>query len=316
MRVDGLSKISATLWPASACDASRSALSSSARSSRRAQLVARKLLAGEEVARHLGIVDGHALSRNLLTVEPLPRPRPSRRRDRARARSPSTACCATSSRPCSRASHGTSRFLQEAPPHWLRPLATAAGARRLVRAHVAQLRRARAPAARRVEPGPDRLGRGRLEPDPRLAPAGGSREARRLTLTLLPGAPAAALGAARAPRARRAERGEPARDAHGDRAAAARDVERAAARPCAWSADDPLVFGGDLNLRMAELPERSSGCTRALGLAAPRPGRGDRPPARARPRRCVERRRRGWRRPSARRTPSDHAPVVARFGMK
>ena len=58
VRVDGFSKISATLWPASACDAWRSRLQLGGALEQASELIARKLLAGEEVPRHLGIVDG------------------------------------------------------------------------------------------------------------------------------------------------------------------------------------------------------------------------------------------------------------------
>ncbi len=56
MRVDGLSKISATLRPASARDAEPVALQLDRAVEQAVELVARKLVAGEKVTRHPGIV--------------------------------------------------------------------------------------------------------------------------------------------------------------------------------------------------------------------------------------------------------------------
>ena len=56
MRVEGCSKISATLRPASACEAWRSAFSSAGAVQQGAQLLGRKLLPGQEMASHPGIV--------------------------------------------------------------------------------------------------------------------------------------------------------------------------------------------------------------------------------------------------------------------
>ena len=161
-------------------------------------------------------------------------------------------------------------LLQEAPPYWLRDLAAAAGASG---ASVLTSRNAGAFVRRRLAAwNPDLIASGEGGSNQILARAGWRiAETRRLTLTLLPerrrllwarlehpahGALAAATLHA---------------TAH-DPAAAARDVERAARAACSWSADLPLVFGGDLNLRMVERPDVFERL-RDLGLEGARPGR-------------------------------------------
>ena len=163
VRVDGFSKISATLRPVERSRREAVGLQLGGALEQAGQLIARKLLAGEEVPRHLGIVDGRAHRPH---VEPLPRARPSAR-GIGRARSPSTACSATSSRRCSRASRGTSRSCRRHRRTGCARSPTRGRRLGLVGAHLAQLRRVRPPAARRAEPGQDRVRRGRLEPDPR-----------------------------------------------------------------------------------------------------------------------------------------------------
>ena len=146
------------------------------------------------------------------------------------------------------------------------------------------------------------------------------RETRRLTLTLLP-------------ERRRLVWVRLAHPEHGDLtaanlhatahvpAAAARDTERAARAACAWSADVPLVFGGDLNLRMAEVPEAFERLHAELGLTGARRGPRDRSPARARPGRArgpdaARAERRDVRDPAGRVVRlSDHAPVVATYDI-
>jgi len=162
-------------------------------------------------------------------------------------------------------------FLQEAPPHWLRPLATAASASG---SSALTSRNAGAFIRRRLaEWNPDLIASGEGGSNQILARSGWHiRETRRLTLTLLP-------------ERRRLVWVRLAHPDHGDLAAAnlhatahvpeaaARDVERAARAACAWSADVPLVFGGDLNLRMAELPAAFERLHLQLGLSGARPGR-------------------------------------------
>lgn len=162
-------------------------------------------------------------------------------------------------------------LLQEAPPHWLRALARAADASA---ASVLTSRNVGAFVRRRIaEWNPDLIKSGEGGSNQILARSGWRiLETRRLTLTLLP----------------ERRRLIWARLAHPDHgaltaatlhatahvpAAAARDVERAASAACAWSADLPLVFGGDLNLRMAEVPEAFERLRANLGLHGARTGR-------------------------------------------
>jgi len=162
-------------------------------------------------------------------------------------------------------------LLQEAPPHWLRPLARAAGAS----AASALTARNFGHFVRRrlAEWNPDLIASGEGGSNQILARHGWRvPEARRLTLTLLPERRRLLWTALTHP-----EHGElTAATLHAtahDPAAAARDVERAARAACAWSADRPLVFGGDLNLRMTEMPEAFERLRTELGLGDPRPGR-------------------------------------------
>ena len=162
-------------------------------------------------------------------------------------------------------------FLQEAPPYWLRPLAEAAGASG---SSALTSRNLGAFIRRRLaERNPDTIASGEGGSNQILARSGWRiRATRRLTLTLLP------------ERRRliwvRLEHPE-----HGELTAAnlhatahvpqhaARDVVRAARAACAWSADLPLVFGGDLNLRMSEVPEAFERLRTELGLTGARPAR-------------------------------------------
>ena len=162
-------------------------------------------------------------------------------------------------------------LLQEAPPHWLRALAEATGASG---ASVLTSRNFGAFVRRRLAAwNPDLIASGEGGSNQVLA-RGGWRilETRRLTLTLLPERRRLLWARLEHP-----ERGElSAATLHAtahDPAAAARDVERAAHAACAWSAEVPLVFGGDLNLRMTELPETFERLRSELGLEGARPGR-------------------------------------------
>jgi endonuclease/exonuclease/phosphatase family metal-dependent hydrolase len=208
-------------------------------------------------------------------------------------------------------------LLQEAPPHWLRALAQAAGASgssvltsRNVGAFIRQ---------RLAEWNPDLIKSGEGGSNQILVrPGWRIVETRRLTLTLLP-------------ERRRLIWARLAHPEHGALtvatlhatahvpAAAARDVERAARAACAWSADVPLVFGGDLNLRMAELPDAFDRLRAELGLDGARPGRaidhllfrGLEPQTTPAP---LPAERRELRDPDGRLVRlSDHAPVVATY---
>ena len=57
-------------------------------------------------------------------------------------------------------------LLQECPPRWAEPLAARLRGRGAPRAHLPQLRWAASARARPAQPRPDRLQRGRLQPDP------------------------------------------------------------------------------------------------------------------------------------------------------
>ena len=171
------------------------------------ELIARKLLAGEEVPRHLGIVDGRAHRPH---VEPLPRPRPSGR-GVGGARRGQPRRSATSSPACSRASRGTSRSCRRRRRTGCAALAEAAGASGssalTSRNFGAFVRR------RLAEWNPDKIASGEGGSNQILARSGWRiRETRRLTLTLLPERRRLIWVAARAPRARRPDCREPARD--------------------------------------------------------------------------------------------------------
>jgi endonuclease/exonuclease/phosphatase family metal-dependent hydrolase len=162
-------------------------------------------------------------------------------------------------------------LLQEAPPHWLRPLAGAAGASA---ASVLTSRNFGAFVRRRLAAwNPDLIASGEGGSNQILA-RGGWRiaETRRLTLTLLPERRRMLWARLEHPDHGELTAATLHATAH-DPAAAARDVERAARGACAWSAELPLVFGGDLNLRMTELPAAFDRLRSELGLEGARAGR-------------------------------------------
>lgn len=104
-------------------------------------------------------------------------------------------------------------------------------------------------------------------------------------------------------------------------AAAALEVERAAETALEWAAGAPLVLGGDFNLRPRRTPEAFVALRERLGLGDPTgPGAIDHLLVRGlevleAPRR-LEAAERELREPDGRRiTLSDHAPVLARFGL-
>jgi endonuclease/exonuclease/phosphatase family metal-dependent hydrolase len=210
-------------------------------------------------------------------------------------------------------------LLQEAPPYWLRPLAEAAGASG---ASVLTSRNLGAVVRRRLaEWNPDLIASGEGGSNLILARSGWRiRETRRLTLTLLPERRRLIWV-----RLEHAEHGElTASTLHAtahDPARAARDVERAARAACSWSAELPLVFGGDLNLRMAESPAAFEWLNADLGLGGARSGRaidhllvrGLRTEKAAEP---LAPERRELRDPGGRLVRlSDHAPVVATYDI-
>ena len=102
----------------------------------------------------------------------------------------------------------------------------------------------------------------------------------------------------------------------------AHEVERAAERACEWAGQLPLLFGGDLNLRPARAPELFARLSDRHGLR-PATGpaaidhllaRGLEPLEGPRALRAEEREVEGPHGLALRL--SDHAPVVAAFGMR
>ena len=166
VRVEGLSKTSATAAPSSARDASRSAFSSSARSTSR-KLVGRKLLACQEVTCQC------VSSAGTSTTGAISRPAEAlfTRRSRLLGITERDETHVQVNRPLLdefasmiAGLRWDVALLQEAPPRWFRALggaARASGVRVLTsRNCVPPLQR----AGRELEPRPDRLERGRLEP--------------------------------------------------------------------------------------------------------------------------------------------------------
>jgi endonuclease/exonuclease/phosphatase family metal-dependent hydrolase len=105
----------------------------------------------------------------------------------------------------------------------------------------------------------------------------------------------------------------------GDPRRAAPEVMRAAGAAVDWSGDDPLVFGGDLNLRPADSPEPFAKLRERFGLAEPTGPRAiDHLLARGlgvveRPRALAPEERELTDPRGGRLRLSDHAPVVATF---
>ena len=211
-------------------------------------------------------------------------------------------------------------FLQEAPPRWFRPLAQrlrASGALGLTSRNLgAPLRRVAAA----------------VNPDLIASGEGGSNQ-------VLVRHPGRLLEVERHELVRRPERRamqlvrlELAGGRHlaaanlhatasrGDHAAAP-EVVRAAELAVEWAGSDPLVFGGDLNLRPETAPA-AFGALAGLGLAPPTaPDAIDHLLARGLdvvepPARLPAEARELMRGDGRRIRPSDHAPVTAAFGMK
>jgi endonuclease/exonuclease/phosphatase family metal-dependent hydrolase len=104
--------------------------------------------------------------------------------------------------------------------------------------------------------------------------------------------------------------------------AASEEVVRAAATAVAWSGPEPLVLGGDLNLRPRRTPEPFRELRERFGLGEPTaPAAIDHLLARGlevaeRPRQLPAEQRELPERDGLRIRLSDHAPVVARFGLR
>ena len=162
-------------------------------------------------------------------------------------------------------------LLQETPWHWLRPLAEAAGASgasALTSRNFGAI--VRRPLAERV---PDAVKSNEGGSNQLLVRGGWRiREARRLTLTIWPERRRLIWARLEHPAGGVLSVANLHATAD-DRPAAIADVVRAARAACSWSAELPLVFGGDFNLRMSETPGAYDGLRDELGLAGVRPGR-------------------------------------------
>jgi endonuclease/exonuclease/phosphatase family metal-dependent hydrolase len=240
------------------------------------ELVARKLLAGEEVTRHPGIVV-RALSWNLFHGRDHP---PGEalftRRSRLLRITEQSDTHVQVNRPLDREFHGfvaglewDVALLQEVPPRWLRPLCEAAGASGASaltsRNQLAALRTLLA----------------KLNPDLIASNEGGSNqilarppwriaEVRRHTLTPLPERRRMLwVRLARPGGATLAVANLHASTGGGEATRA--DVREAARLAVEWSGDAPLVFGGDLNLRPRRAPEEFADLRTRLGLLGDAP---------------------------------------------
>ena len=184
VRVEGRSKNSATVRPR---ERGRSESPFPARLQldrpveQRVELGGTELLAGQKVSRrpaqagHSMAMELHAMTWNLFHGRDFPpdpellswRSRLLRITERGATHAQVNRTSASRvRRRCSRRRTGTSPCFRSRPPRWSTTLAGEAGAERPPCAHLAQLAR-RDPGARRApQPGPDRLQRGRLEPDP------------------------------------------------------------------------------------------------------------------------------------------------------
>ena len=219
-------------------------------------------------------------------------------------------------------------LLQEVPAAWAPTLARRCGAR------LVACRSRRATSSRRprrlaaLEPGPDRLLGGRLEPDARPAAVADRRDAAARCCSTRSRARASARAAADGVRAASRWRGRPsvcvanlhatrrpARAGRAGGAARGRDGGRAG------RASAPLLLGGDFNLR----PRADDGLRASSSAIRPRARRRrrDRPPARSRARGVEPATRLAAGAPRARGAASgarprrlrlsDHAPVEATF---
>ena len=159
-------------------------------------------------------------------------------------------------------------LLQEAPPGWFRALAQRSRAHGTVvltsRNFGAPLRRAIADVAPDLiasnEGGSNQL---LVRPPIRIAAV------RRVTLALEPERRRMQLARLELPGGRRlCVANMHATASRGDRAAAP-EVERAAALAVEWAQDDPLVFGGDLNLQPSTVPHTFEALRERHGLAPP-----------------------------------------------
>jgi endonuclease/exonuclease/phosphatase family metal-dependent hydrolase len=209
-------------------------------------------------------------------------------------------------------------LLQEAPPRWFRPLAR----RTRSSGALALTSRNLLPALQR------RLAD--WNPDLLASSEGGSNQ-------LLVRAPGRILGVRRLQLARRPERRRMlwarlelaagrlcVANLHASASpdAAAREVEWAAERAVAWAGGEPLILGGDFNLRPARTPEPFAALSSRFGLGEPTDPRAiDHLLVRGldveeRPRRLPPDERELTEPDGLQIRLSDHAPVVARFSLR
>ena len=210
-------------------------------------------------------------------------------------------------------------LLQEAPPRWLGPLARQSGANGAL-----------ARTARNVVP-PLQGALADWNPDLIASWEGGSNmvlarapariaETRRLTLTRRPERRRMLFARIEAPGGRELCVANVHLSTDSRRAAA--EVARAAAQAVEWAGAAPLIFGGDLNLRPALSPEPFAVLRDDFGLMPPTGPRAiDHLLARGlrlveAPRRLAAEEREVQRADGRRIRLSDHAPVVASFGMR
>lgn len=212
-------------------------------------------------------------------------------------------------------------FLQEAPPRWFRPLARharASGALGLTSRNLgAPLRRVTAAV------NPDLIASGEGGSNQVLVRHPGRViEVERHELVRRPERRAMLLARLElAGGGRVAVANLHATSSRGDHLAAP-EVVRAAELAVGWAGADPLVFGGDLNLRPEAAPAAFESLTGRLGLGPPTaPDAIDHLLARGldvveAPKRLLAEARELERRDGRRIRLSDHAPVLAAFGMK
>jgi endonuclease/exonuclease/phosphatase family metal-dependent hydrolase len=210
-------------------------------------------------------------------------------------------------------------FLQEAPPRWFRPLARrceAGGAIALTSRNLGSLARGVAAAVN-----PDLIASGEGGSNQLLVRGARIAEVERHTIATRPERRRMLLARLELAGGRRLAAANLHATASAGDHVAAPEVAGAAELALSWAGDDPLVFGGDLNLRPETAPAAFERLA-ALGLAAPTaPDAIDHLLVTGldvleAPRRLAPEQREVVRRDGRRIRLSDHAPVLATFGMK
>ncbi len=156
-------------------------------------------------------------------------------------------------------------LLQEAPPRWFRGLATnlhASGALALTSRNLIP-----ALQGRLADRNPDALASWEGGSNQLLVRGGRLVEVRRMTLTRVPERRRMLWARIEYPRGRVCVGNLHASAAVPVNAAA--EVEAAAEQALAWAGGDPLILGGDMNLRPARNPEPFAALRDRFGLAAP-----------------------------------------------